>query len=228
MNLDALVNENPKFHMDGGGEPVSYGLGRAPLSYIAEKVKGDPNTLETGAGISTVLFALLGANHVCITPNKGEVGRIEAYCGQRQIPVLKINFVIEKSEYALPKLEASGLDLVLIDGRHAFPTPFIDWYYTAEKLKLGGLMIVDDTQLWTGSILRKFMLSEPEWRLDREFSRRASSFVKIKEGSHLKWWGGQPFVRQRSSLSILNNRIWSVWSHYRGVARRKFGSFFKE
>jgi len=227
MNLDALVNENPKFHMDGGGEPVSYGLGRAPLSYIAEKVKGDPNTLETGAGISTVIFALLGANHVCITPNKGEVGRIVAYCGQRQIPVLKINFVIEKSEYALPKLEASGLDLVLIDGRHAFPTPFIDWYYTAEKLKLGGLMVVDDTQLWTGKILKEFMLSEPEWQLDKIFSNTCC-FIKIKEGSHLKGWVLQPFVRKRSSLSILCNRMRSVWSHYGGVARRKFGSFLKE
>ena len=226
MNLDALVNEHPKFHMDGG-EPVSYGLGRAPLSYIAEKVKGDLNTLETGAGISTVLFALLGANHVCITPNKGEVGRIVAYCGQRQIPVLKINFVIEKSEYALPKLEASGLDLVLIDGRHAFPTPFIDWYYTAEKLKLGGLMVVDDTQLWTGKILKKFMLSEPEWQLDKIFSNTCC-FIKIKEGSHLKWWGLQPFVRKRSSLSILCTRMRLVCSHYGGVARRKFGSFLKE
>jgi hypothetical protein len=39
------------------------------------------------------------------------------------------------------------LDLVLIDGDHAFPASFIDWYYTAEQVKLGGYVIVDDTNL---------------------------------------------------------------------------------
>ena len=52
---------------------------------------------------------------------------------------------------------------MLIDGAHAFPAPFVDWCYTAEPLKIGGLMIVDDLQLVTPRILADFMRADQRW-----------------------------------------------------------------
>jgi hypothetical protein len=48
------------------------------------------------------------------------------------------------------------LDIVLIDGAHAFPFPFLDWYFTASALKAGGLLVIDDVQIATGTILADF------------------------------------------------------------------------
>ena len=45
--------------------------------------------------------------------------------------------VVSRSQDYLPTAELLALDLVLIDGDWSFPVPFIDWYYTPDKLKVG-------------------------------------------------------------------------------------------
>jgi hypothetical protein len=48
-------------------------------------------------------------------------------------------------------VELDPLDLVLVDGSHSFPQVFfIDWFYTAGALKIGGHLLVDDVHVWTG------------------------------------------------------------------------------
>jgi hypothetical protein len=46
---------------------------------------------------------------------------------------------------------------------HSFPQVFIEWFYTASALKVGGHLLVDDVHVWTGHVLRDFLLDEPEW-----------------------------------------------------------------
>jgi hypothetical protein len=169
------------------------------LQFIESQVDAGMATLETGAGISTILFALAGTVHSCVTPNGAEVERIEAYCQQHGIATDGLRFHIAGSEVILPHQEPTPLDLVLIDGRHAFPTPFIDWYYTADRLKVGGLLIIDDAQLWTGKVLRDFLATEPEWALRAEFAPRAVVFTKLGEGSNQKEWTDQPYTIRNST-----------------------------
>ncbi len=199
MNLQDILNQPPQLHQDGSGESVSWGLVEEVLRFIDARVTADWATLETGAGLSTILFALKGAAHTCVTPNSPEVERIGAYCRQQGIATDTLHFEVRGSEAALPQLAPTPLDLVLIDGRHAFPTPYIDWYYTAERLKIGGLLIIDDLQLWTGQVLRDFLLAEPEWMLHTEFASRAVAFTKLREGSHRKEWGEQPYTVRNST-----------------------------
>jgi Methyltransferase domain len=213
MELQRLIEDKPKFQKTIQGEPVFHGLSQDVLSYIADHLGRESNTLETGAGLSTVLFAFLGTRHIAITPNPREVDRISAYCRQHEIALDNVTFVTERSETAMPRLSERGLDLVLIDGNHSFPAPFIDYYYAVERTKVGGLLIVDDTQLWTGRILRDFLLLEPEWRLSREFLRTVS-FRKVKEGGHLKKWAVQPYVKKHSNRYIWEYRwsiMWRQW-----------------
>ena len=123
------------------------------------------------------------------------------------VSVGRIDFRIEKSERTLPVLPIDQLDLVLIDGSHAFPTPFIDWYYTADKLRVGGMMMIDDTQLWTGHALKSFLIQEPEWELVEDVSARTAIFVKQKEYNHEKWWGQQAYVVQNSKWLIRASEV---------------------
>jgi hypothetical protein len=94
------------------------------------------------------------------------------------------------------------LDLVLIDGRHGFPAPFIDFYYVAEKLNINGLLVVDDTWVWTGDVLKQYLLSEPEWELEADFSPRTSIFRKLAHGSQTKEWCDQAFVVKNSQFKL--------------------------
>ena len=205
MTLQELLNDSPKLHRIGKvgvHVPISYDLSDQALHLIDQNVDQNSHTLETGAGISTILFAIKHAHHNCIVPDGDLADRIREYCQQRNISVERINFQIGKSENLLPGLTTDQLDLVLIDGQHAFPAPFIDWYYTAPKLQVGGMLLVDDIQLWTGHVLKEFLTEEPEWSLISELSGRTAAFVKEKDYTQEKWWGQQPYIVRKSRRLI--------------------------
>ena len=205
MTLQELLNDSPKLHRIGKvgvHVPISYDLSDQALHLIDQNVGQNSHTLETGAGISTILFAIKHTHHICIVPDGDLADRIREYCQQRNISVERINFHIGKSEYILPGLTTDQLDLVLIDGQHAFPAPLIDWYYTAPKLQVGGMLLVDDIQLWTGHILKEFLTEEPEWSLISELSGRTAAFVKEKDYTQEKWWGQQPYIVRKSRRLI--------------------------
>ena len=84
---------------------------------------------------------------------------------------------------------------MLIDGQHSFPWPFIDWFYTAERLKIGGVVIVDDTHLMTGKVLKDFLEGEVRaglWELAANFSK-AAAFRKIQAEVNHGIWENQPW-----------------------------------
>ena len=200
MDLNELLNSNIKLHRRHNGEEVTYGACNQVLEFIYEHVNNSSNTLETGAGISTIIFSMKQTQHISIVPDEALVKRITQFCVDKNFSVNKIKFYIEPSETLLPRLSCEPLDLVFIDGQHAFPSPFIDWYYTESKLKIGGILIIDDIQLWTGAVLKDFLNKEKGWKLKERFGNRAVVFTKIKEGSSKKWWGQQPFVVAHSDL----------------------------
>ena len=80
MDLDELLRAEPKIHRDESGHPYSWQLSNDVLRFIDAHVREGSKTLETGAGVSTVLFALKGASHVCIVPFQEEVASIKAFC----------------------------------------------------------------------------------------------------------------------------------------------------
>lgn len=206
MKVRNLLANPPLLHNDYAGHPISWQLESDVLEFLSKNVKSTSKTLETGAGLSTLLFAVLESNHTCIVPDRKQIIRIKSYCKKNKISLRKVRFINEISEVALPKIKDSKFDLVLIDGRHAFPTPFIDWYYVTPKLKIGGQVIIDDTQLWTGKVLKNFLLSEHEWILKLNLSRSAV-FTKKKEGSHSKEWTAQPFVVNSSTMGMRKEQL---------------------
>ena len=194
MNVDDLLKDPPKPHEDGQGKSIVWGLTEAALYFIHENINERCATLETGCGMSTVVFALTGARHTVIAPAPSEFEVTKAYCHDRGIPTGQIDFIAEASQNVLPTFVSPPLDLVLIDGGHGFPTPYIDWFYTAGKLKNGGFLIVDDIGLWSCEILRDFLIEQPHWELVEEYDQRTAVFKKIKDGSEWLEWTQQPRV----------------------------------
>jgi predicted O-methyltransferase YrrM len=186
----------PGIHGQGA---ITYGLSDDALRFLDAQVTRESRTLETGAGVSTLLFAAKGATHTCITPSGDEIARLTAHCKAKGASLERVRFIEAFSQVALPGLVKDGpLDLVLIDGGHGFPVPFVDWYLTAPRIRINGLLIVDDTQLWTGEVLRDFLKAEPEWRVEAEFVR-GTAFRKVG-GCVEKEWNEQPYVLERSDV----------------------------
>jgi len=225
ITLQDLLEDPPRLHRVGSEIAISYQLSDQALQFIDQHVNEASHTLETGAGISTVLFAMKASNHTCVVPAADLVARIRDYCKSSLIPDERIDFQIGMSEKILPSLQADELDLVLIDGQHAFPTPFIDWYYTADKLRVGGILVIDDIHLWTGQVLKNFLLEEPEWSLVEEFSARTAIFKKEKAYSVEKWWGEQPYVVRKSrKLIALSEARYA----FRALVRGEFRALIKK
>ena len=146
------------------GGQATFGISPALCHFIDEQLTPSAVTLETGAGLSTLVILRRGvARHISVTPYPNEHEAIRTYCASVGIATDRWQAVPSSSLDWLPAATLPPLDLVLIDGAHAFPAPFVDWCYTSEPLKIGGLMIVDDLQLVTPRILADFMRADQRW-----------------------------------------------------------------
>lgn len=210
--INLLKSKEPKFHQLQG-KPHSWAIRYDVLEWLDVNVKQGMNTLETGAGYSTVVFMSKGANHIAISPAATEHNEIKKFSSENNIPTNKVSFYAQPSQNVLPNLDIQPLDLVLIDGAHAFPFPYIDWYFIGIHVKKGGLIMIDDTQLSTVDILKQFLLSEKgRWKLVDEVGKTAV-FEKTSEEMFFPGadWGPQPFttviVHAPTSSNTMINKI---------------------
>lgn len=196
--LDSILAEPPLVHADGS---LIWGLSEDVLRYLDDTLQPGAKTLETGAGLSTLLFALKSSEHTCIVPSEQEIERIRAYCLKKDISLDNVTFIADYSQNVVPTLSRADLDLVLIDGGHGYPIPAIDWFYTAPMLKTGGVVIVDDVQIWTGAVLKQFLALEETWELAGNFTQSAA-YRKVGQ-DYAREWKYQPYVTQKSKLPNL-------------------------
>ena len=198
MDLASLLADPPATHLDDRGERLAWALEPRVLAVIDAAVGPDSRTLETGAGASTALFAARGCHHTCVVPFASEEERIRAWCARRGVAGDRLDFRIGRSEDVLPTLGDEPLDLVLIDGGHGFPTPFVDFFYAGRRLRAGGLLVVDDTQLWTGRVLEGFLAEQPGWEVVERLPMNAVVVRRTEVSDRLEDWNDQPYVARRS------------------------------
>ena len=128
-----LFTERPSFH--GRTSAIrNWKLADDVLHWLDKNVRRNQRTLETGCGYSTIIFALKGTRHTVISPIFEEHQRIREWCDANEIDLPNVEFKLARSEDLLPALKPEPLDLVLIDGWHALPAPFLDWFFTAKRL----------------------------------------------------------------------------------------------
>lgn len=189
--LERMIQENPRFHLWEGELISSWSIQTETLRYLHSLLNPGMITLETGCGQSTVVFAIAGTRHISIMPDAGEAKRVRHYCRSLGLRP-SLTFMIGSSDIVLPQRNKIPpvLDFVFIDGAHAFPAPILDWHYTAGKLKIGGIMAIDDYKMPSVKLLVDLLCLEDEWELI-SYVQNTAFFRKLAEPKHLIDWVGQ-------------------------------------
>lgn len=197
MDFETLLLHPPALHADRSGNLISWRAGDRLLRYLDTVLKPGDVTLETGAGVSTIVFALNQCRHTVVVPDQAQVERIVTWCQGNGVQTDTLSFEVAGSEQVLPRLEPAPLDLVLIDGAHGFPVPLIDWFYAGRRVRPGGVVVVDDIRMWTVRVLHDFLSREPQWQIERKdafdfFVARRTADGPVGE------WLDQPYVMRRT------------------------------
>lgn len=209
-------NDQAPFH--AGGTAV-WDIAPGVAAFLKAHVKPGMRTIETGAGRSTLMFTEAGAVHTVVTPSTNEQGRILAEAKRLGLDTSALTFAIGYSQQVLPTLDGP-LDMALIDGGHGFPIPAIDWAYIAPRLVVGGLLLIDDVDLWTGSMLVDFLKGEPDWAYETTLHGRTAVF-RLLAPCQLREWTDQPYVAARSRWPQRRRKLGNVFRH---IARGEFSA----
>jgi predicted O-methyltransferase YrrM len=200
ITLDEVVARPPIVH----GGRATYGISLALCRFLDDSLPPAAVTLETGTGLSTiVILRRTPARHISVTPYAAEFEAVRTYCAEVGIATAAWQPVAASSLDWLPSATLPALDLVLIDGAHAFPAPFVDWCYTAESLKVGGLVVVDDLQLVTPRILADFMRADQRWDEVRRDARFAVYRKRVHPLRDERDWLAQAWVADSNPVASL-------------------------
>jgi methyltransferase family protein len=213
ISLDEVLRARLPIH---GETRTLFGIHEDLARLLDAQLRPEHVTLETGAGRSTLVILRRGVRrHIAIQPDPVEFEGIREYCLGCGIATEALEAVAARSQDYFPSAHLPDLDLVLIDGDHSFPAPFLDWYFTAERLRVGGLMAVDDTDILTGTFLADFMGADLKWEeICRHHSGRFAVYRKAAHPIHEDHWGFQPFLKDSYPVRRL-----------RAVRRRMPGRF---
>ena len=192
-----LIAKKPGIHAWPPGQYSFFAVADEVLEHIASHTNERTYSLETGLGASTIVFSWSQSNHICVAPSQEEIDRLKTFCHGEGVSTDRVHFVPNYSEVALPNLHMPPLDLVLIDGRHGFPAPMVDWYYTSRFLKVGGRLLVDDVHLWPVQMLTEYLSTSPSWRVDQIFGHTIS-YVRLREGDERAEWIDQANVQKKT------------------------------
>jgi hypothetical protein len=185
----------------------------AVLDFLARTLRADMRTLETGAGRSTLLFARAGCRHDTVTPSESEVQAIRASALAEGVDLGHVTFHVGFSQDVLPRLDGGeDLDVVFIDGGHGFPIPAVDFQYLAPRVAVGGVLLVDDINLWSVDMVVRFLRHEDGWADEGTLNRRTAVFRKTAPFQAHEWtrqrytyarsWWPQMVRRARNGVDL--------------------------
>lgn len=200
--VDSLLADPPLLHF-WGGQPQDGGLGGRIGRQFVETIDtyaGDRpfEALETGAGLSTLLLLALGADRLTtVVPDQDLCDRIRLEAEARDIDTTPLEFIVDRSEVALPVLASSArrYDVCLIDGGHGWPTVFVDFCYANACMRQNGLFLIDDVQLHSVRQLYLLLAAQPGYRLvSEQWEWKLGAFIKETPDAFLPDFSGQPFI----------------------------------
>jgi predicted O-methyltransferase YrrM len=141
-------------------------------------------TLEIGCAygmsslhICSALRGRQGARHTIVDPFQTTDWESVGVTNLKREGFDFFDLIEEGSEFALPRLaraHAGEFDLVLVDGMHTFDHTMLDCFYATRLLRVGGFLVVDDTNFASVSRVLSFVANYPcyehygrvfEWKL---------------------------------------------------------------
>ncbi len=170
--------QNPSLVVRAGGFHPWDAMAPAALSGILQR---GPlrSSVETGCGGSTIVLSHASENHIAFAI-EGENRTITELRKQKDLRNENVTFVEGETKETLPGYRFEGeIDLVVLDGPHAYPQPQIEFAYLFPHIKLGGWLVVDDIQIPSVFELFRFLKKESSVVLE-EVTVRTAFFRRIK------------------------------------------------
>lgn len=169
------------------------------------------HSVETGSGGSTLLFSHLSDHHTVFALDSGN-----SITNVRQSQLLRpdvVTFVEGPTQVTLPRYPfVEKLQLVLIDGPHAYPFPDLEYYFLYPHLATGALLIIDDIHIRTVHNLFEFLRRDAMFRLDEVFRTtafftrtEAPTFDPFGDGWWLQNWNAKPLFRY-----LWKRKLWNL------------------
>jgi len=158
------------------------------------------STVETGCGGSTIALSHASDRHTAFAI-EGKDRTITELRKQSDLRTEKVTFVEGETRDTLPEHQSDGeLDLVLLDGPHAYPLPQIEFAYLFPRIRLGGWLVVDDIQIPSVYGLFHFLKSESSMVLEEvavrtAFFRRVSAVERGPDGWELQGMNRHTILR---------------------------------
>jgi predicted O-methyltransferase YrrM len=170
---------------------------------------GTKKSLEIGLayGFSTIwiMDALAsGGSHIALDPFQSSYWHGVGATQARRLSSKRFKLLEEYSIHALSDFIRAGetFDFIFIDGNHRFDDVLVDFYLADQVLKVGGLMVLDDT--WMASIhtVLAFVLANRAYEVVPQRSTRMAALKKLKQDDR-DWRHFRPFAvttRQEGGL----------------------------
>lgn len=204
-----LAMSSPLFH---GSGTVRWNASPATLRSIATAVTDATVSIETGCGASTVVFAAAGSDHVVVTPAADEFERVLDHCRSIGVDTSRLKLIEGYSDQVLPRLGPAEYDFVLIDGAHCFPVPALDFHYLSRRLRIGGLLLLDDAWIPSVAGVFDYLSAEPSWEQLAILDRQAVLWRRVAEDvcAGGDFWRAQGMNRSYPDYSFLPlpDRLW--------------------
>ena len=148
-------------------------------------------TAETGCGGSTIVFSQLSRRHTSFAI-EGENASITQVRARSDFNAGAVAFVEGPTKETVPAFRSeSPLDLVLLDGPHAYPLPQLEYACLFPMVRRAGWLVVDDIQIRSVHELFSFLRQESSVILE-EVVVRTAFFRKVTDGTYPAgpdgWW----------------------------------------
>jgi methyltransferase family protein len=152
-------------------------------------------TAETGCGGSTIILSRASQQHTAFAV-EGQDRTISELRKHDDLLAARVVFVEGETKHTLPRHQWQGdLDLVLLDGPHAYPLPQLEFAYLFPRIKTGGWLAIDDIQIPSVYELFLFLQDEPCVSLE-DVKVRTAFFRKISAAKpELDGWTSQAMNR---------------------------------
>jgi predicted O-methyltransferase YrrM len=142
---------------------------------------GCRRTVEVGCafGLSSLficdaLSVASDPHHVIIDPFQATEFENQGIRNLERAGFTFFRLIEEPSELALPSLLRAGeeFDLALIDGYHTFDHTLLDFFFLNRMLKVGGIIVIDDTSMPAVNKAVKYISTFPCYRLVGAINQR--------------------------------------------------------
>ncbi len=163
------------------------------------------HSAETGSGASTLLFSHFSEHHTVFAFDGGS-GSVRNVKSSSLLRENIVRFVEGPTQRTLPKQQFDEkLQVVLLDGPHAYPFPDLEYYFLYPHLDAGALLILDDIHIPTINRLFQFLRRDAMFDLD-EVVHTTAFFTRTNTPTFDPY--GDGWWEQGANRGTLNRYTW--------------------